>query len=204
MLFILILWLNLAAFGQTPDHEIVVKPSGVKIYVGENLTSKGLSSLVSTYASLHKGTIRNVITKSVAPQVYEGKINIYDKTNINSLNKSRCDYKKDAINCGVENRHWTIVPSVTVEKLHANFNLSLFDEDGELIASSSVPVWGFVQLLPRYKRTTISENTMFGKTNREILEQYPPRRKTVPPLITSAHISDAIMMLYLSIEVENI
>jgi len=200
----LILWLNLTAFGQAPDHEIIIKPSGVKIYVGEGLTPKGLSSLVSTYASLHKGTIRNVITKSVAPQVYEGKIKIYDKTSINFLNKSKCDYKKNAINCGVENRHWTMVPSITVEKLHANFNLSLFDEDGELIGASSVPVWGFVQLLPRYKRTTISENTMFGKTNRVILEQYPPKRKIVPPLVTSSHVSDAMMMLFLSIEVENI
>ena len=96
------------------------------------------------------------------------------------------------------------MPSVTVEKLHANFNLSLLNENGDVIASSSVPVWGFVQLLPQYKKTTIKENSMFGPVQREILEQYPPKRKEIPPLITSTHVSQAIMMLYLSIEVENI
>jgi hypothetical protein len=91
-----------------------------------------------------------------------------------------------------------------MEKLHANLNLSLLDENGEVISSSSVPVWGFVQLLPRYKKTTVTENSMFGKVQREILEQYPPKRKEIPPLINSSHVSDAIMKLFLSIEVENI
>jgi len=144
------------------------------------------------------------MTKAVAPGIFEGKVKVYDQTNIKHFNKNKCDYKTDALKCGMENNHWTIIPSITVEQLHANFNLSLFDENGNEIASSSVPVWGFVQLLPRYKKTIITENTMFGKAQREIIEQYPPKRKEIPPLITSKHVSDAIMMLYLSIEVESI
>tara|TARA_R100000808_G_C2150477_1_gene159217 strand:+ start:1623 stop:2240 length:618 start_codon:yes stop_codon:yes gene_type:complete len=205
MLFTLIFWLISAAYGEDkPNHEIVVRPSNVKIYVGNDPTSEKLSNLVSTYASLHKENIRHTITKSLAPDIYEGKIRIYDETNIKILNKTKCDYKTNAIVCGMENKHWTIVPSITVEQLHANFNLSLFDESGEMIASSSVPVWGFIQLLPRFKRTTITENGIYGKRQREIVEQYPPKRKEIPPLVTSAHVSQAIMLLYLSIEVENI
>jgi len=204
MLFTLIFWLFSAASGETPNHEIIVRPSNVVIYVSEGNDTKWLSNLISNYATLHKENIRHTITKAVAPAVYEGKIKIYDKNNIKYLNKSKCDYKKSAIRCGIENKHWTLVPSIVVEKLHANFNLTLLDEEGNTIASSSVPVWGFIQLLPRYKKTTITENTMFGKVQREILEQYPPKRKEIPPLVTSAHISDAVMMLFLSIEVENI
>lgn len=203
MLFILVLWLNLTAFGQTPNHEIIVRPSDIAIYVDES-SFKIQTGLVSTYASLHKATVRHSLTSAVAPSVYEGKIKIYNKANVNMLNKTKCDYRKEAITCGKRNNHWTIIPSVTMEELHANFNLTLFDDEGSIIASSSVPVWGFVQLLPQYKITTVKENTMFGPSHKQVLEQYPPKRKKVPPLITSQHISDAIMLLFLSIEVENI
>ena len=135
--------------------------------------------------------------KKDAPRVSIQASAFYYKNN-------KCDYKNKPVICGVKNNHWTIVPSLTVEKLHANFNLILLDENGVTIASSSVPVWGFVQLLPQYKKTTIKENSMFGPVQREILEQYPPKRKEIPPLIASTHVSQAIMMLYLSIEVENI
>ncbi len=204
MLFTFIFWLISAAYGEKPDHEIIVRPSNVAIYIDQDPSSKKLSKLISTYARMHRGTVRYTMTKAVAPGIFEGKIKVYDQTNIKYRNDSKCDYNADAIKCGIENKHWTIVSSITIEQLHANFNLSLFDEEGVEIATSSVPVWGFIQLLPRYKKTTVTENSMFGKVQREILEQYPPKRKEIPPLITSKHVSDAIMMLYLAIEVENI
>tara|TARA_R100000152_G_C6768617_1_gene194175 strand:+ start:501 stop:1112 length:612 start_codon:yes stop_codon:yes gene_type:complete len=203
MLLVLFYWLNLAAYGEKPDYELVVKPSDVGIYVDET-RFKVQPGLVSTYASLHKGTVRYTLTKAVAPEVYEGKVKIYNKTNISRINKTKCDYKKEAINCGKKNGHWTIVPSITKEDLHANFNLTLYDDDGEIISSSSVPIWGFIKLIPQYKITTIKENTMFGPSQKQIYEQYPPKRKKIPPMVTSRHISDAIMKLFLAIEVENI
>ena len=204
MLFTFIFWLLSAAYGEEPNHEIVVRPSNVEIYIDQDESSTKLSKLISTYARLHRGTVKYTMTRAVAPEVFEGKIRVYDQTNIKYKNKTKCNYALDAIQCGIENNHWTIVSSITIEQLHANFNLSLFDEEGMEIATSSVPVWGFVQLLPRYKKTTITENSMYGKVQREILEQFPPKRKEIPPLITSQHVSDAIMMLYLAIEVENI
>mgnify|MGYP003140559211 CR=1 FL=1 len=200
----LILWLFMPAQAEDANYEIVVTPSDVIIFVGENESTKRLSKLISSYAKLHKGMVKQTLTKAVAPSTFDGKVQVYDSDNIKYYKDSKCDYKNKPVQCGMKNNHWTIVPTMTVEKLHANFNLTLLDENGAMIASSSVPVWGFVQLLPRYKKTTVTENTMFGKVQREILEQYPPKRKEIPPLITSNNISEAIMMLYLAIEVENI
>ena len=204
MLYMLIFWLLLPVYGETPNHQIVVTPTDVVIYVGQDNSSKRLSKLISTYARVHRNIVKTSITKAFAPKVFEGNIKVYDELNIKYFDNNKCDYKLNAIDCGIKNNHWTIVSSVTIEKLHANFNLSLFNEDGEEIAASSVPIWGFVQLLPQYKKTTINESTMFGPRRREILEQYPPKRKNIPPLITSSHVSQAIMMLFLSIEVQNI
>ena len=192
------------AKAEDVNYEVVVTPSDVIIFVGEDKTSQKLTRLISTYAKLHRGMVRQTLTKAVAPSTFDGKIKVYDVDNIKYYKNNKCDYKNKPVVCGIENNNWTLVPSVTVEKLHANFNLSLLNENGDVIASSSVPVWGFVQLLPQYKKTTIKENSMFGPVQREILEQYPPKRKEIPPLITSTHVSQAIMMLYLSIEVENI
>ena len=200
----LILWLFMPAKAEDVDYEVVVTPSDVVIFVGEDKSSEKLTRLISTYAKLHRGMVRTTLTRSVAPSTYDGKITVYDADNIKYHKGSECDYKSKPVVCGMKNNHWTIVPSITTEKLHANLNLTLLDHNGAAIASSSVPVWGFVQLLPRYKKTTVTENSMFGKVQREILEQYPPKRKEIPPLITSQHVSQAIMMLYLSIEVENI
>jgi hypothetical protein len=200
----LILWLFMPAQAQDTNYEIVVTPSDVIIFVGEDKSSQRLTRLISTYAKLHKGMVKHSLTTAVAPSTFDGKVKVYDVDNIKYFKNNKCDYKSKPVACGVKNNHWTIVSTVTMEKLHANLNLSLLDENGEVISSSSVPVWGFVQLLPRYKKTTVTENSMFGKVQREILEQYPPKRKEIPPLINSSHVSDAIMKLFLSIEVENI
>lgn len=205
MLFALFFWLILSAYAEEPNHEIVVMPSDVIIYVDEQpKTTQKLSNLVSTYARVHKNMVKQKITKIIAPDIYSGNIKIYNETNVSYINDSKCNYKIDAISCGVRNNHWTIVPSITVEELHANFNLSLFNEDGVEIGSASTPIWGYVQLIPQYKRTIVTENSMFGKVQREIFEQSPPKRKEIPPLVTSKHVSDVMMMLFLSIEPENI
>lgn len=205
MLFKLIFWLILSAYAEEPNHEIVVMPSDVIIYVDEqNESTKNLSNLVSVYARVHKNMVKQKITKIIAPDVYNGRIKIYNTTNVSYINDSSCNYKNDAIACGVRNNHWTIVPSITIEELHANFNLLLFNEDGLEIASASIPIWGYVQLIPQFKRTVITENSMYGKVQREIFEQSPPKRKEVPPLVTSKHVSDVMMMLFLSIDPENI
>jgi hypothetical protein len=204
MLLGIYFWLFSAAYANDTDYEVVVTPSDVTVYVDNAKIPKHLGRIVSTYASLHKNLIKKRLTSQVAPEVFEGQIKIIDKVNVNKINEEVCNYDEDSIGCSIKNRHWLIVPTITREKLHANFNLSLYDDQGELISSSTTPIWGFVQILPQFKKTTITENSMFGPVKREILEQYPPKRKEVPPMVNSVHVSNAMMLLYMSIEVENI
>jgi hypothetical protein len=204
MILGLYLWLFSAAFAEDTDYEVTVVPSDVSLFVDSNNIPVYLRDLVATYAGVHKGLIKQRLTSQVAPAVFEGKVRILNHSNMKHLDMKKCDYTKDSVGCSIKNKHWLIKSSISKERLHANFNLYLYDDQGELVASSTTPIWGFVQLLPRYKKTTITENSMFGPVKREILEQYPPKRKEIPPLINSSHVSDAIMKLFLAIEVESI
>jgi len=204
MLLGIYLWLLSAAYANETDYEVTVVPSDVNIFVESSSMPSHLKKIIATYASLHRGMIKQRLTSQVAPSIFEGQVRILNSANMRHVGKVACNYTKDPIGCSIKNKHWVIIPSISKEKLHANFNLELYNDEGELVSSSSVPIWGFIQILPQYKKTTVTENSMFGPVKREILEQYPPKRKEIPPLITSSHISDAIMMLFLSIEVENI
>jgi len=199
----LILWMFMTAQAEDVDYEVTVVPSDVKLYIDKTGIPPHLQKMISSYASLHKSMIKNKLTSLVAPSTYEGLILVLNNHNMDKAMLG-CNYTKSPVRCGMKNNHWVMITTVSMEKTHATLNLFLYDEEGSMISSSSVPVWGYVQILPQYKRTTIQENTMFGPVQRTITEQYPPKRKMIPPRINSKHVSEAIMRLYLSIEVENI
>ena len=83
---------------------------------------------------------------------------------------------------------------------------------GEIISGASTLTMQLVRIVeprPRTYRSKFIEiwrsmQLEFRYSKREILEQYPPKRKEVPPMVNSVHVSNAMMLLYMSIEVENI
>ena len=190
------------AYAQKPNHEItVIGSKGIKIYVDKTANSKvDLTSLVTTYAGIHKENLRIRLTSLLAPDVYDKSIRIYDNRNIEIINRKKCDYTKKSIDCGILNEHWTLTSTIRVEDMRANLLMILYDEYGMEISSSTIPLSGWILLVPQYKKTTVTGQSLMGPTQTTILEQYPPKRKKIPPQVTSSHVSQAIMMLFLSIE----
>ena len=170
-----------------------------RVSIDKNMgTSERLNTLVSTYAGMHRGMLMGRLSARVSPAIYEGSVEIYDIKNVSYFFNS-CNYG-NAIKCGIDNNHWTIITEVSVGKKLSVLSMRLYNEKGRQIGSSSIDVWGKIRYKPQWKLTTISEQTMFGNVKKKILEQYPPKIEELPPLITPAHISQTIMLLYLSVK----
>ena len=200
LIFLIMTFMSFS-FAEKPNKEILVygrRP--IIIYVdsnGENI--ENLKTLLPTYAITHKHMIRKRISSFfVTP--FNGYIKVYHKDNIHLINHNKCDYNKDARKCSIENSHWYLKANLFVEDLRASLLMQMYDENGMEISSSSVPLYGYIELIPQYKKTTIKENSIFGPSQREILEQYPPKRLKHQPKVDGKQVSQAIMRLYLGID----
>jgi len=199
LLFFIIL--TAFSFSAKPVKEIIVighKP--IIIYVDTVVQNgENLKLLLPNYAMTHRYMIKKRMSSfSAAP--YNGHVYIYDESNVSIINHKKCDYKKNARLCSVQNSHWYMKGSVFKDDLKSVFMLRLYDERGVEVSSASVPMYGHIELVPQFKKTTIKENSVFGSAQREVLEQYPPKRLKHQPRPDSRHVSDAIMSLFLSID----
>tara|TARA_Y100000593_G_C4317520_1_gene341706 strand:- start:2701 stop:3312 length:612 start_codon:yes stop_codon:yes gene_type:complete len=201
MLFALIFWLFSAAYAEEPNYELTVNGAkGIVIYIDIEKDNKvEMTNLIASRARLHKENINTRFSHFEGIGFEKRKIRIYDQNNIKYFNKN-CDYKKKALDCGVQNGHWTISSSIFIEDLHAAFILNLYDETGNVISSASIPIYGWIEFLPQWKKTTIKDQSVFGEQKREVLEQWPDKQKKHPPHIRSRDVSQALLALYLSFD----
>ena len=164
-------------------------------------TSRELNTLISNYSN-STGTLRSQIHREYHPNYFDGNIFVYDINNVKYLKvRADCDYL-NALDCGVRNNHWTLKTHVTVGEKFSTLNLQLYDERGIVIARSSKTIKGMIRVKPQWKLTTINQKTPMGASKTQILEQYPPTIEELPPLITPYHINQAMIGLYLSLDLK--
>jgi len=198
MLFVLFYWLFTAAYAEEPNHEVVVigkRPDYqvVQIYVdltevhdpqGKVGTSMPLNIMMAEQAQ-HTSILENRMHRLTGVQVWEGEINVYDWKNIQYMpNFKKCNYQ-DAVKCGIQNGHWTLRTIVSVGTKFASFTVYLYDERGQVIATTNQIVKGTIRWHPQWKITSIKEKGPFGAAAKQIFEQWPDRMEEIPPLITS-------------------
>ena len=209
MLFILFFMLISADYAQDSDASIVIEEERldyqvVQIYVdltevhdpqGRVGTSVPLNIMIAEEAQ-HTSLIESRMHTHSAPKIWRGEINVYDWKNIQYMPTfKKCNYK-NAVECGIQNGHWTLRTVVSVGEKYSIFTVYLYDERGLVIASSSQTAWGTIRWHPQWKLTSIKEQSAFGAASKQIFEQWPDRMEEVPPLITPNTISQASFGFY--------
>lgn len=189
------------SFSANPDKEItVVGHKPIIIYVDTVVQNgQNLKLLLPNYAMTHRYMIKQRMS-SFSASPFNGHVYIYDDSNVAIINHKKCDYKKNAMACSTVNSHWYMKGSIFRDDLKSVFMLRLYDDRGIEVSSASISLYGHIELVPQFKKTTIKENSMFGSAQREILEQYPPKRLKHQPKVDGRHVSDAMMKLFLSID----
>jgi hypothetical protein len=201
MLFGLFLLLFVTVYAQEPDYSIVLtSPSEIVIYVDKEKDNPvSLTSLISANTRVHKHIINDYYAMHEGINFKKREIQIYDHTNIKYFDPN-CDYDKGALDCSVQNGHWSLTSSIVREEMEASFIINLHDERGIIIGTASVPIYGKIEFQPRWKRTIIIADGLMGQQKQEVFEQWPDKKIKHPPYVRSKDISQALISLFLSFE----
>ena len=175
----------------------------IRIYVdlteiskdGKKGTSSSLNVLVSEYAQ-NTFMLKHKLNYHAAPRQWIGSIDIYNWSNVSYMpGFSKCDYA-NALLCGIKNKHWTMRTVALITDKFSVVTVKLYDEKGSQIGNGSKQIFGTVRWKPKWKITKIRSNNMFGATNQDIIEIWPPEMEELPPLITPEVVSQAVIKAY--------
>ena len=160
-----------------------------------------MTNLIASHARVYKNNINSRLASYEGVRFKKRNIRIYDQNNFKYLN-NKCDYLKSALECGIKNKHWTITTSIFREEMQAVFMLNLHDETGNIISTSAIPVWGYIEFLPQWKLTQVKGSGMMGEQSQTILERWPDKRVRHPPYIRANDVTQGILSLFLSFDIK--
>ena len=209
MLFILFFALFSFAYAEDPAASIIIEENRpdyqvIQIYVditevhtpdGRVGTSAPLNIMMAQQAQT-TSILENRLHRYSGVNVWEGEINVYDWKNVQYMPTfNTCNYN-DAVKCGIQNGHWTLRTIVSVGDKYSVLTVYLYDERGQVIASSDQTSWGTIRWKPRWKLTSIKEQGPFGGASKQIFEQWPDEMEEIPPLITPKALHQAAFGFY--------
>ena len=123
------------------------------------------------------------------------KVLIYDKYTIEMAIDTTCNYRLP-LKCGSENYHWVLVTDIFTSNNFATIIVKLYDENTQLIASSSKSSYSIEECREQVKKITVSKP---GQSPTEITEQSPDKCVLIKPSILDKDIKQAITILFASI-----
>jgi len=137
----------------------------------------------------------NVNTHWVKRSQRAEKVFVYDKHTIEYALDTTCNYNKP-LSCAAENYHWVLVTDIFTTKNFATIVVKLYDENIQLIASSSKSSYSIEKCKPQVKETVIQP---LGRPKTEITEKLPDKCVVLKPSILDKDIKQAISILFASI-----
>ena len=120
---------------------------------------------------------------------------IYDKHTIGYALDTTCNYNRP-LKCGSENYHWVLITDIFTTKNFATIVVKLYDENTQLIASSSKSSYSVEKCKEQVKETTVQQ---IGRPKTEITEKLPDKCIMLKPSILDKDIKQAITILFASI-----
>ena len=120
---------------------------------------------------------------------------IYDKYTIGYALDTTCNYNRP-LKCGSENYHWVLITDIFTTENFATIVVKLYDENTQLIASSSKSSYSVEKCKEQIKETTVRQ---LGTPKTEIIEKSPDKCVTLRPSILDKDIKQAVTILFASI-----
>ena len=175
-----------AAAEEKTTREIYVAPPTIH---DENLQDfqPYLNSLVVSAAQANKHWVKRSKRADY--------VTIHDKHTIEVIQDTTCNYNRP-LKCSVENMHWLLVTDIFTTPKFATIVVKLYDENAELIASSSKSSYSIKECKEQITTTTISEQ---GAPTRKITQKKPDECTILNPDILSSDIERAITIMFASI-----
>ena len=124
---------------------------------------------------------------------------IMDKHTVESMLDTTCNYNRP-LYCGSENYHWVMITDMFTTDNFATIVVKLYDENTNLIASTSRTSYSLEECKPQVKETNVqSECILGGIRNTDIIEKFPAKCVKLEPKILARDISQAVTIMFASI-----
>ena len=123
---------------------------------------------------------------------------VMDKHTVEATMDTTCDYIKPLV-CSKENLHWVMVTDIFTTNNFATVVIKLYDENINLIASTSKSTYSIEKCKPQVKETNIKSQGMFGPTNTDVIEKLPDKCVMLKPKILAKDINQAVTIMFASI-----
>lgn len=123
---------------------------------------------------------------------------IMDKHTVEAMLDTTCNYNRPLV-CGSENYHWVMITDMFTTQNFATIVIKLYDEDTNLIASTSRTSYSIEQCKPQVKETDVKSQGFFGPTNTNIVEKFPDKCVMLEPKILARDIYQAVTIMFASI-----
>tara|TARA_Y100000593_G_C4310462_1_gene338092 strand:+ start:660 stop:1238 length:579 start_codon:yes stop_codon:yes gene_type:complete len=186
-------WLLTAlALAQSPTAQREIHK---EIYVAPpTINDPSLSEMQDYVTSL---VVAAVGTNShwVRRQGHGDSVLIYDKYTIGLQKDTVCDYN-EPLKCGVENYHWVLITDIAVNDNFAMIIMKLYNENTQLIASTSKASYSVEKCKNPVKTTTVKKG---NQPAMEIVEVFPEKCKILKPVILDKDIKSAATILFASV-----
>ena len=166
-----------------------------EIYVAPpTISDPELTSIQDYVTSLIVAAVGNN-THWVKRQGYGDTTSVYDKYTVGLRQDTVCNYD-EPLKCGIENYHWVLITDITVSTNFALVIMKLYDEDAQLIASTSKSSYSVEECKTPVKTTTIKKGPQPAT---EIVEVFPEKCKLIKPSILDKDIKQAVTILFASV-----
>ena len=169
-----------------------------KIYIAPPTIHDELLKEYQPYINSLLVSSANVNTHWVKRSGRADKVFIYDKHTIGYALDTTCNYNRP-LPCGAENYHWVLITDIFTTEKFATIVVKLYDENIQLIASSSKSSYSIEKCKSQVKETEINQTGPFGQTKTEITEKPPDKCVVLKPSILDKDIKQAISILFASI-----
>jgi len=120
---------------------------------------------------------------------------VYDKHTIGYALDTTCNYRTP-LKCGSENYHWVLITDIFATENFATIIVKLYDENTQLIASSSKSSYSIEKCKEQTKETVIKQP---GRPQTEITEKLPDKCVLLKSRILDKDIKQAVTILFASI-----
>ena len=123
---------------------------------------------------------------------------VMDKHTVETILDTTCNYNRP-LKCGSENYHWVMITDMFTTENFATIIIKLYDENTNLIASTSKTSYSIEKCKPQVKQTNVKSQGLLGERNSQITETLPDKCVTIEPRILSKDIHQAVTIMFASI-----
>ena len=172
--------------------------------VSDKVTSKINDKTIVGYVSKHVKNSKaksGYSTWSSVTEVYD-KIRVYDQETIEYMH-SGCNYKREALKCGVKNGHYTVKTYINITEHEITTKMILYNPEALIVNHSTANSREIVRWIKQQELIIVQRQSMAGtETMIHKPKEELPLKWQIPPKIWDTHFYKMSIGLFTAVKLD--